>query len=180
VLLLPYGLRRGEVLGLSWPDVDFDQDVIHVRQQLIRAGHQLQLGPVKTAAGRRKLPLLGIARDVLLVEQTDMASKPSGNSWARHELVFTTRTGSAIEPRNLARSFERICRQATLRPIRLHDLRHTTATLHKQLGVPPRDAMEIPGHSRIAVTMEIYTAGDDSSRRDAMTKLNGLFGPGAA
>ena len=51
VLLVLYGLRRGEVLGLSWPDVDFDQDVIHVRRQLIRAGHQLQLDPVKTAAG---------------------------------------------------------------------------------------------------------------------------------
>jgi integrase len=73
-----------------------------------------------------------------------------------------------------------VCRQAGLRPIRLHDLRHTTATLLKQLGVPPRDTMEILGHSRIAVTMEIYTAADDASRRDAIGKLNGLFGPAEA
>ena len=179
VLLVLYGLRRGEVLGLSRPDVDFDQHVIHIRQQLIRAGHQLQLGPVKTAAGRRKLPLLGIARDALLAQQ-GAASRSSGNSWERHELVFTTRTGNAIEPRNLARSFERIIRQTGLRPIRLHDLRHTNATLLKQLGVPARDAMEILGHSRIAVTLEIYTAADDSSRREAISRLNDLFGPGAA
>jgi integrase len=125
-----YGLRRGEVLGLSWADVDFDQDVIHIRQQLIRAGHQLQLGPVKTAAGHRKLPLLGIAREALLT-QAAAKSGSSGNSWAQHELVFVTRTGNAIEPRNLARSFERITGRAGLRPIRLHDLRHTTATLLK-------------------------------------------------
>jgi integrase len=183
VLLVLYGLRRGEVLGLSWTDVDFGQGVIHVRQQLIRAGHQLQLGPVKTAAGRRKLPLLGVARAALLTEQAVARSKAprsSGNSWTRHDLVFTTRTGNAIEPRNLARSFDRLTRQAGLRTIRLHDLRHTTATLLKQLGVPPRDAMEILGHSRIAVTLEIYTAADDTSKREAITKLNGLLGPGAA
>jgi integrase len=68
----------------------------------------------------------------------------------------------------------------TDRPIRLHDLRHTNATLLKQLGVPARDAMEILGHSRIAVTLEIYTAADDSCRREAIARLNDLFGPGAA
>ena len=57
-------------------------------------------------------------------------------------------------------------------------MRHTTATLLKTLGVSPRDAMEILGHSRIAVTMEIYTAADDTSRRDAITRLSGLFEAG--
>ena len=91
-----YGLRRGEVLGLSWSDIDFAQGLMRIRQQLVRAGHQLQLGPVKTAAGRRKLPLLGIAREALLTEQAAVKSAACGNSWARHELVFTTRTGNAI------------------------------------------------------------------------------------
>jgi integrase len=180
VLLMLYGLRRGEVLGLSWSDIDFAQDLMRIRQQLVRAGHQLQLGPVKTAAGRRKLPLLGIAREALVTERAAVKSASSGNSWARHQLIFTTRTGNAVEPRNLARSFERLTRPAGLRPIRLHDLRHTTATLLKQPGVTPRDAMEILGHSRIAVTLEIYTAADDASSRDAITKLNGLSELGEA
>jgi len=68
-----------------------------------------------------------------------------------------------VEPRNLARSFERIVQDAALRRIRLQDLRHATATLLKSLGVPPREAMEILGHSRIAVTLEVYTAGDRDS-----------------
>jgi integrase len=95
----------------------------------------------------------------------------------KHALVFTTSTGNPVEPRNLGRSFARIREKASLRPIRLHDLRHTSATLLKTLGVPPRDAMEILGHSRIAVTLEVYTAADEVSRRDAIGKVASLFGP---
>lgn len=98
--------------------------------------------------------------------------------WAGQELVFTTRGGSPVEPRNLARSFERLRDGGGLRPIRLHDLRHTTATLLKDLGVPPRDTMEILGHARIAVTIEIYTAADGGGRRAAISKPNELLGPG--
>jgi integrase len=143
VILLLYGLRRGEVLGLSWRDVDQDQGVIRIRQQLIRAGGRLQLGPVKTSAGRRDLPLLGLA-DEVLIDQARMRVLGNGSpEWAGQELVFTTRSGNPVEPRNLARSFERLRDAGGLRSIRLHDLRHTTATLLKDLRVPPRDTMEI-------------------------------------
>ena len=80
-----------------------------------------------------------------------------------------------IEPRNLARSFARIVETHKLRPIRVHDLRHTAASLLKKLGVAPRDAMEILGHSRISVTMEIYTHGDGESRENALKRVTGLF-----
>lgn len=174
VLLVLYGLRRGEVLGLSWRDVDLDQGVVRVRRQLLRAGGRLQLGPVKTAAGRCELPLLGIARDVL-VSHADMQVIGTQHEWTEHDLVFTTSSGRPVEPANLVRSFQRITEAAGMRPIRLHDLRHTTATLLKDLGVAPRDTMEILGHARIAVTMEIYTAADDGSRRSAIDKLSRLF-----
>ena len=62
-----------------------------------------------------------------------------------------------------------------MRPIRLHDLRHTTASLLKRLGVDPKDAMVILGHSNIAVTLGIYTHGDEGSRRDALTRLDQLL-----
>jgi integrase len=62
-----------------------------------------------------------------------------------------------------------------LRPIRVHDLRHAAASLLRKLGVAPRDAMEILGHSRISVAMETYTHGDGESRQDALKKVNGLF-----
>ena len=72
----------------------------------------------------------------------------------------TTRTGRPIEPRNLVRSFQRICEDSKLRVIAVHYLRHTTATLLKNLRVPARDAQIILGHSRLAITLEIYTHED--------------------
>jgi integrase len=176
VLLLACGLRRGEVLGLSWQDVDFGNGVIRVTQQLQRVSGRLQLASVKTTAGKRELPLLGIARDALARQAEVQVIGAAGHEWASHELVFTTGTGRPVEPRNLARSFERIVRSAGIRSIRLHDLRHTTATLLKNLGVPARDTMGILGHSRIAVTMEVYTDADDPSRREAIGKLSRLLG----
>ena len=176
VLLLVYGLRRGEVLGLSWRDVDLEHDVVHIRQQLQRVRGRLRLGPVKTNAGRRDLPLLGVARSALLQHAELKILGAAAHEWTAEDLVFTTRTGRPVEPRNLARSFSRIIASHGLRPIRLHSLRRTTATLLKDLGVPPRDTMEILGHARIAVTMEIYTGADDASRRAALTRLSALFG----
>lgn len=85
----------------------------------------------------------------------------------------STELADTVEPRNLARAFERVCAKAELRRIRLHDLRHTTASLLKKLGVAPSDAKEILGHARIAVTLEIYTHGDNTSHRDGLGKVAG-------
>jgi integrase len=104
-----------------------------------------------------------------------------GGSDGQVRRVFTTRTGQPVEPRNLVRSFERLIDGAGLRKIRLHDLRHTVATLLKTLGVPQRDAMQILGHARISVTLEIYTDSDSDSQRDALTGMSDrLFGQAGA
>jgi integrase len=137
VLLLLYGLRRGEVLGLRWIDVDLGGGEIRVR-------HEAQ------AANREEL----------------------GRAWQDNGLVFTTRTGRPVEPRNFVRSFRRICAASGIRAIKLHHLRHTTATLLKNLGVPARDAQLILGHSRLAVTQEIYTHEDQQAQHDALTKIS--------
>jgi integrase len=159
VLLLVHGLRRGEVCGLAWEDVDLDEDVIYIRRQVVRVGGELVRQDVKTKAGRRGLPILPIVREGLIDQagRQSSARKRAGRDWYETGLVLTTRTGRGIEPRNLARSFERIVTTNGLRLIRLHDLRHSVAQLLKRLKVPPRDAMQILGHSRIAVTMEVYT-----------------------
>jgi integrase len=175
VFLLIYGLRRGEVLGLSWDDIDHDQGAIYVRRQVVRVGGQLYLGPVKTSAGVRELPLLGIAHDALIQHESHQILGHLPNEWSRERLIFTTAGGRPVEPRNLARSFQRIIQGAGLRPIRLHDLRHTTASLLKRLAVDPKDAMVILGHSSIAVTLGIYTHGDENSRRDALARLDQLL-----
>ena len=174
VLLLLYGLRRGEVLGLRWHDVDQADGKIRIRQQIQRIDGELRIGPVKTASARRDLPLLALAGDVLLIRSNAQAADRAelGGAWQDNGLVFTTRTGRPIEPRNLVRSFHRICSAHGLRVIKVHHLRHTTATLLKNLGVPARDAQLILGHSRLAITLEIYTHEDRQAQHDALTKIS--------
>ena len=101
-----------------------------------------------------------------------------GAAWSDTGLVFTARRGLPIEPRNVDRTFARICKDNGLRRIRLHDLRHTTATLLKALGIPPKDAQVILGHARITTTNQIYTHVDEPATREALSKLNKLLGGG--
>ncbi len=178
MLLLIYGLRLGEVLGLRWRDIDEDDGEIRVRQQLQRVKGELRLYPVKTAAGRRDLPLLPIARGMLgLRRQAQAADRAElGRAWQDNGLVFTTKTGRPVEPRNLLRSFRRICDRNKLRVIKVHHLRHTTATLLKNLGVPARDAQIILGHSRLAITLEIYTHEDRQAQREALGRISETLG----
>jgi len=177
VLLILCGLRRGEVLGLRWADIDFDARTIHISQQIQRIRGELVLGPVKTHAGRRTVPLLDLACQALTLQAGRQAIYRAnmGSAWPSTDLVFTTRTGRPIEPRNLVRSFRRICDDNEIRIITVHHLRHTVASLLKDLGVPPRDAQVILGHARISTTLEIYTDAGDAAQRDALTRLHGLF-----
>jgi len=177
VLLVLYGLRRGEVLGLRWQDIDFDGGTVRVEQQLQRVGGEMHLGPVKTQAGHRQLPLLKLVREALESQARTQARHRTemGSAWPKTDLVFTTRTGRPVEPRNFVRSFRRICEANDIRLIKLHHVRHTVASLLKALGVPARDAQVILGHSRLAITLEIYTHTDDEAQLDALNRLHGLF-----
>jgi integrase len=177
VVLIFYGLRRGEALGLRWDDIDFDSGTIRVRQQLQRIRGQLLLSPLKTRAGQRDLPLLDVVSQALKLqaERQTAYRADMGAAWPNTNLVFITRTGRPIEPRNLVRSFRRICDTNKIRIIKVHHLRHTVGSLLKDLGVPARDAQTILGHTRISTTLEIYTSTDEEARRDALIRLNGLL-----
>lgn len=162
VLLVLYGLRRGEVLGLRWSDVDFAGNVLHVRQQIQRLQGRLVATDVKTDAGRRDLPLVPLAAQVLFQHRRTTSAAAAG------DLVFTTRTGQPIEPGNLARSFQRISKVAGLPRVTLHNLRHANATLLKSLGVPVRDAQAILGHASPLTTQQIYQHADLDDQRRAL------------
>ena len=182
VVLIFYGLRRGEAIGLRWEDIDFDAGTIRIRQQVQRIRGQLLLAPVKTRASQRGLPLLDLVRQALKVqaERQDAYRADMGRAWPDLGLVFTTRTGRPIEPRNLVRSFRRICDDNKIRIIKVHHLRHTVGSLLKDLHVPPRDVQIILGHTRISTTLEIYTDVDEQAKRDALTQLHGLLDQGGS
>jgi integrase len=150
VLLIFYGLRRGEAVGLRWDDINLDSGTIQIRQQLQRIRGELFLAPVKTHAGKRDLSLLQVVRQALddQAERQAVYRIDMGRSWPDTGLVFTTKTGRPVEPRNFVRSFRRICDDNKIRLIKVHHLRHTVGSLLKDLGVPARDAQTILGHTR--------------------------------
>jgi integrase len=175
VLLLYYGLRRGEVLGLSWSDIDFERGCIHVwrQNQRNRITNTLELAPVKTSAGRRDLPLLNIARSALEEHRKQQAAAylQNGVRVKADGPVFAGAYSGLVEASVLVRSFHRLRERENIRRIKVHEIRHTTATLLKSLGVPVRDAQLILGHARITTTQEIYEHDTFEERRASLEKL---------
>ncbi|MER6952192.1 tyrosine-type recombinase/integrase [Nonomuraea sp. NPDC000554] len=96
----------------------------------------------------------------------------AGDGWKTSDLAFTTRTGTPIEPRNFNRAFESHCRRAGVPRIRVHDTRHTCASLLAALDVYPRVAMRILRHSQISMTMDVYTQIPSPEARKALDRLN--------
>jgi integrase len=163
VLLSLYGLRCGEVLGIQWEDIDVAGGRIRIRQQLQRYDGDFHLVATKTFAGTRDLPLLDTVRQALHAHAARTA-RPTG-------LIFQTRFDSPVESGNLRRAFQRVSRQAGLPRITLHHLRHTTATLLKNLGVPTRDAQLILGHATVVTTEQLYQHADLTGQLNALTRL---------
>lgn len=167
-----YGLRRGEAIGLRWSDVDFDTGQLHIRQQVFRAGGKIHQGPLKTQAGRRDLPLVPV------IARTLQAYEHGGEF--SHGLIFITTTGHPIEPQNFTRAFQTICQRSGLRRIKLHHLRHSAATILKDLGIPARDVQLILGHSTIAITQQIYQHDSMASRQAALMRMEESVAPVSA
>ena len=172
-------MRQGEVLGLAWEDVNLDQRTARVRQALqYRPGEGLLLVPPKTARSRRTVPLSDQLVQALKLrrEAQDLDRAAAGEFWEEWGLVFTTSLGTPVGPRNDYRDFRRLLVQAGLRQVRLHDLRHTAASLMLAAGVNPRVVMEVLGHSQIGVTMNLYSHVAPNVSRAAVEGVAGLLG----
>jgi len=180
VLMLVLGLRRGELLGLSWCDIDVDTGELRVRQQLQRVAGELVLRPTKTASSEAVLPLPDICLDALLSHQRLVTRwmQEAGPAWHDTGLVFTTQYGLPVDPRNFHRKFKVRAEKAGVPVVSVHSTRRTCASLLVELDVHPRVAMQILRHSQIAVTMDIYSQVSSASTRDAITRLGSrLSGP---
>lgn len=173
VLILVLGLRRGEALGLTWPDVSFDAAEVHIRWQLQRADHQLRHRETKTPASAAVLPLPDICSTALKLRAERQADDRHqvADTWNDSEFVFTSACGTPYEPRNFNRQFAVRCRKAGVRHIKVHDTRRTCASLLVALDVHPRVAMQILRHSQIAMTMEIYSEVPTAKTRSALKRL---------
>ncbi|MBN6057924.1 site-specific integrase [Nonomuraea sp. RK-328] len=177
-LALCLGLRRGELLGLRWEDVDLDAAKLEVVQSLQRVGGRLQFVRPKTSDSERTVPLPPICAEALRGHRKKLFAERSERweEWQEHGLVFPSRVGTPMEPDNLRRSWGAIRRAAGLGEMRFHDLRHTCVTLLLNLGVPPQVVRDIVGHSDIEVTMTIYAHASLDDKRTALRKLGDALG----
>ena len=176
VLVLVNGLRKGEVLGLVWPSIDEDEAELDISWQLQRIGRQLiHKKRVKTedsdADDTVPLPDICSAALKLRRDEQEAARQRAGDRWQPSDLVFTTKWGTPIEPRNFNRSFDSRCTKADVPRIRVHDTRHTCASILAAMDVHPRVAMRILRHAQISMTMEVYTEVPDKITRAALKKL---------
>jgi integrase len=157
-LLATTGMRRGELLGLRWVDVDLEAGWLTVRQTLISIGYEVQLSEPKTERSRRRIGLDPATVVALRMQRTRQLEERLawGEAWTDTGLVFTREDGSPIHPQSLSQAFENRARAVGLPPIRLHDVRHSYATAALAAGVPTRVLSERLGHSSTALTTDTY------------------------
>jgi integrase len=157
---LSLGLRQGEVLGLWWEDVDLDAATLRVNRQFVRSRRKdapREFAPLKTRRSRRVLALPTPLVAALSTHREAQRQERVGARWADPRVVFATPTGTPIDHRADARAYADLLDRAGVRRARLHDLRHTAATLLLAQGVPARVVMEMFGHSQISLTMNTYS-----------------------
>jgi len=177
---LSLGLRRGEALGLPWADVDMEDGYLRVHQSLQRVAGALQIGPVKTDGSVRTVPVPLALLGVLARHRVLQASEreQAGDRWQESGLVFTTRIGTPLEPRNINRHFDHVMAAAAVPRIRFHDLRHSCASMLYSQGVSLENIQDVLGHSSPQVTKMIYIDVADKIPRAAVERLGYLFDEG--
>lgn len=161
------GLRRGEVCGLRWVDVDLDAGQFMIIQQLIEVGGQVVAAPTKTVASRRTMPLDAATLDLLVQHRVGASNDASG-------YVFTDEHGQPLRPGTVTHKFHRLVAASGLPPVRLHDLRHGAATLALAAGVDLKTVQDMLGHSTIVTTADIYTSVLPEIRRTAAQAIANL------
>jgi len=178
-LALKTGMRHGELLSLHWQDINFERGTLQVRRSVSRVrGQGYKVFEPKTPRGRRMLTLPLFVLDMLKqhrVIQEEVKQK-AGSQWQDHDLVFCNQYGSFLRPDRVRKQFQKLLAEAGLPYMRVHDLRHSAATLLISMGVPVKVVQEILGHSNISTTLNIYSHVLPGMQDEAMGKWDHLFG----
>jgi integrase len=174
---LAVGLRLEEALRLGWDDIDTKKKTLRVRRALQRTKDGLRFVEPKSERSRRTVSLPDFA--VTALERHRVAQKKArlvaGSQWFESGLAFTTGVGTALDERNVRREFKAILKAAKLPTMRVHDLRHTCASLLLVQGVHPRVVMETLGHSQISITMDTYSHVMPALGVDAAGRMNAVM-----
>ncbi|MDX2680962.1 site-specific integrase [Streptomyces sp. NY05-11A] len=183
LLLVSTGLRRGEALALTWSDVDLTNGQLRVRRNVQRIRRELIFGSPKTTRSIRTVSLPKHCMRALTQHraQQERERMVAGKKWQPAPghpdgLIFTTITGRVTDPRSLNRMLTILCRDAGVRRVRVHDLRHTCASLLLAQGVDARTIMETLGHSTITMTLDTYAHVMSTTLKAAADRMDDALG----
>ena len=176
-LMLSTGLRRGEALGLLWKDFDREAGVLRVARQLKREGTHLVTTDTKTAKSRRAVNLPEPMQLALLEHEKRQVDerKTLGDSWIETGYIFTSSIGTPIDPRNLYREFQGICRKADIGDWHPHELRHSAASLMLAQGVKIQVVSQVLGHASIRMTADVYGHLLEPDRKEAAEAMGAML-----
>lgn len=177
LLYVTTGLRRGEALGLRWRDIDLAAGRLNVVQSVVDVGGHVTIQEPKTSAARRNVRLSPACLATLKDHRTRQLERrlQAGPAWTDHDLVFTTGEGSPIQPRVLARAFDVLQAKAKVQRIRLHDLRHTHATLLFNDGKNIKMISQRLGHSDVGITLSVYAHLATDAQDEAAGSIDTLI-----
>jgi integrase len=171
---LAVGLRQSEALGLRWSDIDLDVGTLTVRRGLHRvAGKGLVYEEPKADRSRRTLALPAQLVEALhrhCVVQLE-EREAAGSLWEEHDLVFAQVNGRPLDKRSDWEAWKALLKRAAVREVRLHDGRHTAATLLLSEGVHPRVVMELLGHAQMRTTTDTYSHVMPALAKEAAAKM---------
>ena len=164
---LATGMRRGELLGLKWEDIDFDHGVIHIRRQVARLNGAVQEAPLKTKNSYRNISIGADAVELLKQKK----EQDNGKS----VYVFPSPTGGPLAPDSVLHMLHRVLERAGLPKIRFHDLRHTFATLALQNGVDIKTVSGMLGHFSAGFTLDTYAHVTTAAQREAAETMENML-----
>ncbi|EFC85964.1 site-specific integrase [Parafrankia sp. EUN1f] len=188
LVILALGLRKGEALALRWDVVDLDAGTVAiVRKQRRRRSHidpetgvqrweLVEDDELKTAGSRARLALPTMVVTVLREHRRRQEkARAEACEWADPGLVFTSATGNRIDPRNVNRWWDKVCERAEIPHTRVHDLRHTAASLLFSAGVDLNEIRALLRHTRLATTADIYVDILDEVRRSTARSMDDIL-----
>jgi integrase len=178
IVAITTGMRRGELLGLKWQDIDFDERSLHVRRtvNLVSRYGYVENEP-KTSRGRFKFTLPEVVVESLKKHRKCQlgARLKAGTAWQDRNLVFCNSHGDYTDPNYLLYIYDKLLDKAGLSHMRFHNLRHSAATFLLAMGVHVNIVQELLGHSSTNMTQNTYSHVFPGLQKEAMDKWNTWF-----